>query len=96
MSDAYQPELEPMRAPAKPADEKARGGAAVDTQYKYEGKDDDRPLIWREPLNELQGAINELLVKRKKKLGASLSKAENLTPIEDQLATLLHDQVGKS
>jgi len=83
MSDAYQPELEPMRAPAKPADEKARGGAAVDTQYKYEGKDDDRPLIWREPLNELQGAINELLVKRKKKLGASLSKAENLTPIED-------------
>ena len=63
----------------------APGDAAplADTQYKYEGKDDDRPLLWREPLNELQGAINELLAKRKKKLGASISKAESIAPMQD-------------
>ena len=84
MSSAYQPALEPMNARGNStlADAQVAAGP-VSTQYKYEGKDDDRPLIWREPLNELQSAINELLVKRKKKLGASLSKAENLTPFED-------------
>jgi len=74
-----------MRAPAK---ETTAGGAneeRVDTQYKYEGRDDDRPLLWREPLNELQGAINELMVKRKKKLGASLSKADGMTPMDDNM-----------
>lgn len=83
MSEVYQPQLEPMRVPAR---ESAAGGneeERVDTQYKYDGRDDDRPLLWREPLNELQGAINELLVKRKKKLGASLSKAEGMTPRDD-------------
>jgi hypothetical protein len=37
----------------------------------------------REPLNDLQSAINELLVKRKKKLGSTLSKAGNMAPLED-------------
>ena len=86
MSSAYQPELEPLRAAVQAVENTARGAGgepAVDNQYKYEGKDDDRPLIWRDPLNDLQGAINELLVKRKKKLGASLSKAENVTPMDD-------------
>jgi len=90
MSSAYQPELEPLRAPvqAVPATSAGAGGGGqtgvVSNQYKYEGKDDDRPLLWRDPLNELQGAINDLLVKRKKKLGASLSKAENVTPLDDE------------
>ena len=84
MSTAYKPELEPIRGPYKGAAANGDGQEApIETQYKYEGKDDDRPLIWREPMNELQGAINELLTKRKKKLGASLSKAENMTPIND-------------
>ena len=79
----FQPALEPLRPVAVAAAAPGDAAPLADTQYKYEGKDDDRPLLWREPLNELQGAINELLAKRKKKLGASISKAESIAPMQD-------------
>ncbi|EKX54853.1 hypothetical protein GUITHDRAFT_131848 [Guillardia theta CCMP2712] len=54
--------------------------------FRYEGHEDDQPLLWRDPLNDLVGALNELMVKRKKKLGPVLSQAANMEdiPLDDE------------
>jgi len=46
--------------------------------YLYHGKEDDRPLLWRTTLNDLVGAMGDLLAKRRKKLGKSLLLAEGV------------------
>ena len=32
----------------------------VNTLFVYRGHEDDRPLLWRQPLNELVGALNDV------------------------------------
>jgi hypothetical protein len=52
--------------------------AEKDTVYLYHGQEDDRPLLWRTTLNDLTGAMGDLLSKRRKKLGKSLLLAESV------------------
>ncbi|KAJ1490224.1 hypothetical protein T484DRAFT_1743619 [Baffinella frigidus] len=52
--------------------------AEKDTVYLYHGQDDDRPLLWRTTLNDLTGAMGDLLSKRRKQLGKSLLLAESV------------------
>jgi hypothetical protein len=35
----------------------------VNTLFLYRGHEDDRPLLWRQPLNELVGALNDVRIR---------------------------------
>ncbi len=55
--------------PAAPAAENAAEEADVNTMFVYRGHEDDRPLLWRHPLNELVGALNDVRNAPEKKYG---------------------------
>jgi hypothetical protein len=46
--------------PAATAPENAADEPDVNTMFVYRGHEDDRPLLWRHPLNELVGALNDV------------------------------------
>eukprot|EP00961_Rhodomonas_salina_P229669 3103928-Rhodomonas_salina.4 len=71
----------------KPGENGMQDGDEVEEErmFVYKGHTDDRPLIWRQPLNDLVSTINELQSRRRKKLGGALSKAADMAehPEED-------------
>ncbi len=48
--------------PAAPAPENNADEADATTMFVYRGHEDDRPLLWRHPLNELVGALNDVRI----------------------------------
>ncbi len=54
-------------AQRRPAPENAADEADVNTMFVYRGHEDDRPLLWRHPLNELVGALNDVRTPPKQK-----------------------------
>ena len=47
----------PGATPSDPTDE-----PDANTLFVYRGHEDDRPLLWRQPLNELVGALNDVCI----------------------------------